>query len=282
MLKKIWLCLVCMLFVQMPEQVQAKSVIFMIGDGMGYNHIDCVNEEVPLFMSTLTPGYVKTYSADNDVTDSAASATAYACGIKTNNEYLGINPNGQSCETIAERAAAKDVKVYIITNDDEYGATPSAFYVHTDSRHNKEEIDRYRKAAAKIMKLSFNVPSTTEALQHVLRQMDKDPYTEYLVVIEGAKIDKASHYNDYDWMVKELVDFDNAVKLAWEYADTHEVAVIVTADHETGHFREDNCDFGSRGHSDVDVPIYTKGLYRNVTTTIDNTKVYNLIKDTLY
>lgn len=273
---------VCLFILQCSTPVYAKSVIFMIGDGMGYNHIDCVNEEVPLFMSSLEPGYVKTKSADNNVTDSAASATAYACGIKTNNEYLGVDPDGKVCETIAEKAAANDIKVYIITTDDEYGATPSAFYVHTDSRYNKEKIDLYRKQAAKTMKLTFNVPSTFDALQYILKKMDKDPYTEYFVMVEGAKIDKASHYNDYDWMVKELVDFDKAVQSAWKYADTHDVAVIVTADHETGAFREDNCDFGSRGHSGVDVPIYTKGLYRTINGVIDNTKVYELIKDTLY
>lgn len=280
MLKKFFLA--CLFMVLCSTSVYAKSVIFMIGDGMGYNHIDCVNEEVPLFMSSLEPGYVQTASADHNVTDSAASATAYACGIKTNNKYLGMTPKGDKCETIAEKAVSNDMRVYIITTDNEYGATPSAFYAHTDSRDNKEDIAAYRKAAAKTMKLAFNVPSAAEATAYVLEQMDKDPYTEYFVMIEGAKIDKASHFNDYDWMVQELVDFDKAVEMAWKFADTHNVAVIVTADHETGSFREDNCDFGSREHSDVDVPIYTKGLYRNIKSTIDNTKVYELIKDTLF
>lgn len=262
--------------------VYAKSVIFMIGDGMGYNHIDCVNAQESLFMSSLRPHFVRTSSADNIVTDSAASATAYACGIKTNNEYLGMAPDGEICETLAEKALVRGVEVYIATTDNKYGATPSAFYVHTDSRHNKSDIDKYRDMVEKKMHLSFDVPSVYEVVQDVLRQIDEDPTKDYFIVVEGAKIDKASHENDRHWMVQELIDFDKAVRLVWQYAEKHNVAVVVTADHETGNLQDNTCQFGSHQHSNANVPLYTKGLYKKVPDVVDNTEIYKIIDYTLY
>ena len=280
-------CKISVLFVLMCTffygfSAQAKSVIFMIGDGMGYNHIDCVNEEFPLFMSTLQPNFVKTASADYSVTDSAASATSYACGIKTNNGYLGLTPDEKTCETLAEKAVENNIEVYIVTTDDQYGATPSAFYVHENSRYNKEGINKYLENAGKKMHLSFNVSSVAEEIKKILDVIKNNPAQEYFVVVEGAKIDKASHQNDYKWMMRELIDFDKAVKEVWEFADSHDIAVVVTADHETGGLSEVNCHFTIGNHSGVDIPIYTKGISENISSVIDNTEVYRVIDKTLY
>lgn len=272
--------LICSIFFSFSAQ--AKSVIFMIGDGMGYNHIDCVNEEFPLFMSTLKPSFVKTASADYSVTDSAASATSYACGIKTNNGYLGLTPDEKTCETLAEKAVENNIEVYIATTDDQYGATPSAFYTHENSRYNREGINKYLETAGKKMHLSFNVSSVAEEIKKILDVMKSNPAQEYFVVVEGAKIDKASHQNDYKWMMRELIDFDKAVKEVWDFADNHDIAVVVTADHETGGLNKVNCHFTLGNHSGVDIPIYTKGLSENISQVIDNTEVYRVIDKTLY
>ena len=57
----------------------------------------------------------------------------------------------------------------------------------------------------------------------------------FFFMIEGGKIDWACHANDPTF-VSELIDMDNAVKVAYEFYQQHpdETLIVVTADHETG------------------------------------------------
>ena len=281
-MKKISVFLLLWCFINCVD-AQAKSVILMIGDGMGFNHIKCVNNEHQLFLSKLDAKSVTTYSYDNAVTDSAASATAYSCGIKTKNYFLGLDPKGKPCETIAEQAAAKNKEVYISTTDDEYGATPSAFYAHTSSRYDNKTIDNDRAYAQKNMHLHFNVDKLSLEAKRVIDIMSNNHKKEYFVMLEGAKIDKASHKNDYAKMTKELQDFDKAVQLVWEYAHKHNVAVIITADHETGGLNYKTCDYTTYNHSGVDVPLYMYNVRGNTSMRkYNNVLVYKLVYDTLF
>jgi alkaline phosphatase len=59
----------------------------------------------------------------------------------------------------------------------------------------------------------------------------------FFVMIEGSQIDWGGHDNDVSYVVNEMVDFDNAVGKALQFAAKDgETLVIVTADHETGGF----------------------------------------------
>ncbi len=61
---------------------------------------------------------------------------------------------------------------------------------------------------------------------------DKDGF---FVMIEGGRIDHACHANDMPACAKEMLDFDQAVKTALDFAEKDgQTLVIVTADHETG------------------------------------------------
>ena len=55
-------------------------------------------------------------------------------------------------------------------------------------------------------------------------------------MVEGGKIDWACHSNDGATMVKEVMDFSDAVEVVLEFYRQHpkETLIIVTADHETG------------------------------------------------
>lgn len=55
-------------------------------------------------------------------------------------------------------------------------------------------------------------------------------------MIEGASIDHASHPRDIATAIKETIEFDRSVRLAYEFYKKHpdETLIIVTADHETG------------------------------------------------
>lgn len=58
----------------------------------------------------------------------------------------------------------------------------------------------------------------------------------FFMMCEGGKIDWAAHGNDIATVIGEVIDFDNAVKVALEFYKKHpeETLIIVTADHETG------------------------------------------------
>ena len=58
----------------------------------------------------------------------------------------------------------------------------------------------------------------------------------FFFMIEGGKIDWACHANDAGTAFREIIDMDNAVKIAYEFYKKHpkETLIVITADHETG------------------------------------------------
>lgn len=92
-------------------------------------------------------GWVTTYSANNGVTDSAAAGTALACGIKTNNGYVGVNPSGEPCETLLDVAKAQGYRTAIITNTSIVDATPAAFYAHVSNRRDSKAVSTWIPSA---------------------------------------------------------------------------------------------------------------------------------------
>ena len=130
---------------------QAKYVFYFIGDGMGMNvvnitesylsHLNGERGSVSLSMTQLPVAtFATTFSANADVTDSAAAGTALATGEKTNNSTLGLEPTGERIETIAEKAKKAGKKVGIATTVTINHATPGAFYAHQQKRSMFYEI----------------------------------------------------------------------------------------------------------------------------------------------
>lgn len=58
----------------------------------------------------------------------------------------------------------------------------------------------------------------------------------FFMLVEGGKIDTGAHYNDAATVISEVIDFNEAVKVALEFYENHknETLIIITADHETG------------------------------------------------
>lgn len=58
----------------------------------------------------------------------------------------------------------------------------------------------------------------------------------FLFVVEGGKIDYAAHANDAATVFHEVIDFDEAISVAYEFYKQHpkETLIVITADHETG------------------------------------------------
>ncbi len=66
----------------------------------------------------------------------------------------------------------------------------------------------------------------------------KDLSKGFFLMVEGGKIDHACHGNDAATVFAEIQDFDNAIRVAYEFYEQHpdETLIVIAADHETGGF----------------------------------------------
>lgn len=126
--------------------IKPRNIILMIADGAGVTHytaarIYLVGRDGQLAVDLMpVVGLVTTHSANRLVTDSAAAATAMATGHKTNNGYIGFDPDGQPLHTFFEDAKAAGKSTGVTVTTDISDATPAAFYAHVKDRRFNEEI----------------------------------------------------------------------------------------------------------------------------------------------
>ena len=79
----------------------------------------------------------------------------------------------------------------------------------------------------------LTLPQITEAAISILT---KDNKKGFFLMVEGGMIDWACHSGDAATAFAEVVDMDDAIKIAYEFYKKHpkETLIVVTADHETG------------------------------------------------
>jgi alkaline phosphatase len=137
----------------------------MISDGCGYNCFDLASlyqhgqTGAQVYDSFPVRFPVSTYSASStpydpqkawasfdfvlsDPTDSAASATAMATGVKTNDNTLCLSPDGKRLTSILEMAETSGKKTGTVTSVTFCHATPASFLAHAVSRYEYEDIAR--------------------------------------------------------------------------------------------------------------------------------------------
>jgi alkaline phosphatase len=85
-------------------------------------------------------GFSKTYSSSNYITDSAAGGTALACGIKTYNGAIGVDPEKNPVRNIREMAEEKGFKTGLVSTSAINHATPASFIAHQASRGSYDDI----------------------------------------------------------------------------------------------------------------------------------------------
>ena len=127
-----------------PKQPKVNNIIYMIGDGMGLAQTSLLqieNKYVPTtFDRAQNVALQKTYSANNRVTDSAASGTALATGYKTDNNTLGQTPDGTPVESIIAKGEKVGYASGIVVTCYVNHATPAAFYAHVKNRSDNDGI----------------------------------------------------------------------------------------------------------------------------------------------
>lgn len=292
------------------QDTKAKYIFLFIGDGMGNSHVAATESylsykagklggEQLCFTQFPYLGLATTYSADNNITDSSAAGTAIACGEKTNNGMLGVDPEGNHVRSIAYDLKEEGYKIGIMSSVPINHATPGSFYGHNRKRSayysisqeipatgfeffggagflgfngadgNEENTDVYlenngyevcygvdefnaasqtadrivfcqesnRKESADNYvtdgKETVDVPLAKIVELAIGHLGDEDPF---FIMCEGGAIDWAAHDNKTMSTVMEVLDFDAAVAVAYQFYLEHpeETLIVVTADHETG------------------------------------------------
>ena len=188
--------------------------------------------------------------------DHATPASFYAHENSRNNSYqIGldliesnfdfyagsdfVNPNNKN---------AKDGKTY----ESLYDLTAKASY--TLARGYKDYQKKAKKAEKMILfqseaasaKDNGSIPyaidrqkgdmTLSEVTRAGINFLSKNNEKGFFLMVEGGKIDWACHSNDGATVLTEVQDFDNAIKVAYEFYEQHpeETLIVITADHETG------------------------------------------------
>jgi alkaline phosphatase len=134
----------------------ARNVILFIGDGMGVTTITAARiyagqkrggdgESYRLAMETLPfSAFSKTYSADFQVADSAATATAMVAGMKVKSTTLGVTSQaavgncasieGQRSDTLFDLAERAGLATGLVSTARITHATPAAAYAESPDR----------------------------------------------------------------------------------------------------------------------------------------------------
>jgi alkaline phosphatase len=126
-------------------------------------------------------------------------------------------------------------------------------------------------------------PSLAELTEKAIEILSKERKGFFLMV-EGSQIDWACHDNDAGDAVRQTLLFDEAVKLAIDFAlKDKRTIVVVAADHETGGMivkggdlqcKKLDVNWSTKGHSGLPVPVYAFGPGAEIFGGVyDNTEV---------
>ena len=275
--------------VAQPITQTPTNYIFLIGDGMGPNHIQMFDylslPEVPyydgemIFYGEYFPyqGVVHTYSFSG-VTDSAAAATALATGCKTINSHVGRDADGNDLQSLTELAISKGMATAVMSTDLMTGATPAGFSAHADDRDDSKTI---LECQTKLMtengtKIVCGLHATEEYQTDIAETLEALDQSEngFFLMYEEGHIDKFSHNNDIEETFACVIRFNQAIGLFMEYAFYHpDTFVIITADHETGGLLPDEdgqMQYNSESHTGTDVPVFAYGAGAEVFKDFDD------------
>ena len=273
------------------QTAKPKYVFLFIGDGMGpttrqyyaHEYPDSSLENFPVTVQTGTN------NVHNSTTDSAASGTAIACGIKTYNKAIGVDAQKKPVISLAKKLRDRKYSIGIITSVSLNDATPAAHYANRNGRAEYAGIleDLYASNfnffaggsiarppkftmddfAAQLKKhnyhfrsdFTFDSATPTDRIvfigsmlpdwpaakrpRHLLSEVTayaanclvKNP-NGFFVMIEGGAIDHRNHNNDLAGAMREMREFDLAIKTALEFQKKYpkETLIIITSDHDTG------------------------------------------------
>ena len=203
---------------------------------------------------------------DGTIVNSIAALSkeaGYAVGISTTVPINHATPSAFYAHQ-RSRNNYNEIAIELLSSDYDFFAGGDPVYTESErkelyEKYNKkgytitrgfEDFGKKNKTAEKIIlfqkEVATQIPYTIDRTEEDLTLaqiteagiefLDKKSDKGFFFMIEGGKIDYASHSDDAATMMHEVSDFNSAIEKALEFYYKHpdETLIIVTADHETG------------------------------------------------
>ncbi|QDS70046.1 hypothetical protein FKW77_004082 [Venturia effusa] len=127
-----------------------RNLIMMVSDGMGPTSLSMTRSfkqnqfGLPYSEQLVIDGHLigqsRTRSTSSLVTDSAAGATAFSCGMKSYNGAISVLPDGTPCGTVLEAAKKAGYMTGLVVTTRITDATPACFAAHVNMRDEEDRI----------------------------------------------------------------------------------------------------------------------------------------------
>jgi len=192
--------------VAQPKGKKVKNIIFMIGDGMGFEQVSCgwVINGGALNMDQMPyTGVSRTWCIDRLVTDSCAGGAALAGGEKTLYGNIGLSRDGKPLHTTLQMCQERGMKTGIVVTCRLNDATPADFCNHAEARKEEEYLaGQYTESGVDLITgggLHFWTDRTDG--RNIVDEMVAKGYTfvDRLEDVPGAKGDKlVGIFGEYD------------------------------------------------------------------------------------
>ncbi|XP_060833889.1 membrane-bound alkaline phosphatase-like [Rhopalosiphum padi] len=208
---------------------KAKNVIMFLGDGMSLTtltaariykgqlqNISGESEHLSFERFPFT-GISKTYCVDNQVADSACTATAYLCGVKSNKATIGVTskvllgdcpasvPEEHRVTSMMQWAQWAGKATGIVTTTRVTDASPAGTYAQTAHRDWESDEDMIKKSGGKT--------NLTQCEDIALQLITKEPGRNFKVIMGGGRdnfmkkeVNSTGKRNDEDLVLNWMND----------------------------------------------------------------------------
>lgn len=213
-----------------------------------------------------------------------AAKLGYKTGVVSSDEIDGATPASflshayerhMSAEILNNMIAGCPADLIIGQTPDNFdtyapGFVSKGFTVVTDHKQLNRDAKRLLGTFPIFAEdLGYETANLDQLVAFALDFLDNDK--GFVLMVEGANIDKRSHLNVAGWMMKELMAFDEAVQVAVDWAKGRDdTLIMVTADHETGGLSigpganaaniVESLGFSTGTHTGADVGYYATGM----------------------
>ena len=201
-------------------------------------------------------GYVGVDAEKNELTTimDIALQEGKSTGIVTTDIMSGGTPmafaahceSRKSTAELLSSASKSGVNLFVSANSDDTSTDETLQFVSNGYKkvENVAEISNQTSnyvigsydiiASATSQSAELNSVAFDRVVSESIEYLSKDT-DGFVLMAEGARIDKQAEKNNFQGMIEEMIAFDNAVQAALDFAkERNDTIVIVTADHETG------------------------------------------------
>ena len=206
-----------------PDTTELESIAYKIHDA-GYK----VGIMTSVTIDHATPGAF--------YANSAARSDYYAIAAQlpeSGFEFFG----GGGFQGLKKEDGRKPIYEIVAENGYEVAFGKEEYEAKKDSAE-KIIYFQNKERAAEVLQYAFlrgeGDISLADVVTEAIEFLDNDK--GFFIMAEGGQIDWAAHANDITNTIHEIIDFDEAIQVAYEFYLKHpdETLIVVTADHETG------------------------------------------------